>query len=135
MKARMTWMGAVVGVLALTGCQQRDTGAQTQSQDTPAQQGAQGSRGESDTGGMIPERGVEELTVGGIGGGTEAEESATGGSGTGGGGRDAGMAPDAGTGGSGLESGDDSMRRTPEKDRELQQGQQSGDTGDQDSNP
>jgi hypothetical protein len=129
MKARMMWMGAVVGVLALTGCQQRDSPSLMQGQDTQQQQGAQGSRGETGSGGMIPERGVEEHTIGGIGGGTQAEENATGGSGTGGGGKaDAGMASDAGTGGAGMEGGDDSMRRTPEKDRELQQ------SGDQDSN-
>jgi hypothetical protein len=144
MKARMMWMGAVVGVLALTGCQQRDNGANMQTQDNPAQQGAQGPRGETGTGGMIPERGVEEHTIGGIGGGTDAEENAaTGGSGkagAGGGARDAGMAPDAGTGGSGMGledgsgTGGESMQRTQELDQELQRNQQSGETGDQDSN-
>ena len=117
MKARMMWMGAALGVLALTGCQQRDSGARTQEQDTAEQ------KGDTQSGGMIPERGVQESTIGGIGGGTEAEENAaTGGSGPGGA-KDAGMAADAGTGGSGLE-GDDSMRRTPEKDRELMEEQQ-----------
>lgn len=114
MKARMMWMGAALGILALTGCQQRDSGARTQGQDTAEQ------RGDTNSGGMIPERGVQENT---LGGGTQAEENAaTGGSGRGGA-RDAGMAVDAGTGGSGLE-GDDSMRRTPEKDRELMEEQQ-----------
>lgn len=117
MKARMMWMGAALGILALTGCQQRDSGARTQEQGTAEH------RGDTNSGGMIPERGVQENTIGGIGGGTQAEENAaTGGSGSGGA-RDAGMAADAGTGGSGLE-GDDSMRRTPEKDRELMEEQQ-----------
>ncbi len=104
MKTRMMWMGTLAALLSLTGCQQRDGEVRMQNRDNQAQQGAQDTKGESGTGGMIPESGVREHTIGGIGGGQQADEP----------------------------QGDGSMARDAEDDQQLQQ--QTPQSGDQDSN-
>lgn len=94
MKGRMMGMGALVALLALTGCQQKSgEPARVQQPGNDAQQGVQGpmGKGETGTGTAIPERGVGELEgTGGAGRGGKA---------------DAGMSTDAGTGGAGMEQG------------------------------